>query len=60
MKKATFILTAALFMISCKKGSVDFTSYIKGNLNGVSFESNSNIKAFKPMPVPGRTAAIQP
>ncbi len=55
MKKAFFILTAALFMISCKKGSNDFTSYLKGKVDGVAFESNSNIKAFKPMPIPGQS-----
>ena len=44
-------------MISCKKGSDDFTNYIKGKLDGVAFESNSNIKAFKPMPVPGQNGS---
>jgi Family of unknown function (DUF6252) len=45
MKKVIFILLTAFFLMSCKKGSDDFTSYIKGKLDGVAFECTSNIWA---------------
>ena len=45
MKIVPFILSAAFFMMSCKKSSDNFTSYIKGKLGGVAFECNSGIWA---------------
>jgi hypothetical protein len=54
MKKTIFILTIAFFIMSCKKNSDDFTSYIKGKLDGVAFECTTNISANKPNPIPGQ------
>jgi hypothetical protein len=61
MKMKTIIrLTAALFLLlgffsGCSKNNdTQIQSYLKGKLDGVAFECTSNIRAFKPMPVPGQ------
>jgi hypothetical protein len=60
LKKSSIRLSTVFFLLLCffsgcsKNKDSNIQSYLKGKLDGVAFECTSNIRAFKPMPVPGQ------
>jgi Family of unknown function (DUF6252) len=53
MKFSAMVACILLLFAGCSKPKDFSDSYLKGKLNGVSFECNANISANKPEPIPG-------
>ena len=54
MKFLAVTIGILFLFASCSKSKDFTTSYLRGKIDGVAFDCNANIRAYKPMPVPGQ------
>lgn len=54
LKFSAVAIGMLLLFANCSKPKDFTTNYMRGKIDGVAFDCIANIKAFKPMPVPGQ------